>query len=165
MRANHCGFSLIELMVVLAIIAGVAALVAPRLPTASARAELPLIKVLHAQLAAAVVTGSAVHIILKNKVLYSNSRKDVYKSAEESPKAVFAKDKPAEQIIYTLGPSEKLDIEEPQPSHYDDGAHPGVSFFPNGQMTGARWIYSTGEQRFRLRFSPFSARISVEPAV
>lgn len=159
-------------MVVLAIIAGVAALVAPKLPATSVRAELPLIRALHAQLAAAVVTGNPVYIVLNNKELYAHSRKDVYKSglAESpqpapagSPPAGLTGDKLSGQVIYKLGPAETLDIEEPPPSYYT-ATHPGVSFFPNGQMTAARWIYATGEQRFRLRFSPFTARIMVEPA-
>lgn len=151
-------------MVVLAIVAGVAALIAPQLPVTSARAELPLIKVLHAQLAAAVETGSPVHIILKNKELYSNSRKAVQNTpAAPLPQTWLLQDNLSAQVVYTLGPGESLNIEEPLPSYYS-ATHPGVSFFPNGQMTGARWIYSTGTQRFLLRFSPFSARITAEPA-
>jgi type II secretory pathway pseudopilin PulG len=152
-------------MVVLAIVAGVAALVAPRLPAATARAELPLIRVLHAQLATAVETGSPVHVFVRdNKELYSNSKKPVQKPAGAAAAPGWpVPDNPQSKIIYTLGPEESLNIEEPQPSYYT-ATHPGVSFYPNGQMTAARWIYSTGGQRFRLRFSPFSARITAEPA-
>jgi len=134
------GYTLVEVLVVLAILAMLAAVVLPRTTRIPVARGLPLVTALQKEQAKAAQTGRSVRVSFRgNRLLYANDEVEIYK----------------------LGEGEKLQIEGAGQEGYL-GAVPAVVFHGDGTMTMARWRFARDDGVHLIRFSPFSNRIVVE---
>jgi len=134
------GHTLVEILVVLAILAGLAAVVLPRTSKPIAAKAPPLLAALQKEQVKAAQTGQPVKVSLqKNNRLYADAGIEIYR----------------------LGPDERLQIEGAGAESYLDSA-PAVIFYPDGTMTRAKWVLSRPGVTYNIQFSPFFGRIVVE---
>ena len=140
------GHTLIEILVVLAIIAGIAALVVPRTSRPVPNKTPPLVAALQKERVRAAQTGQSVKVSFrKNNIVYVDGGREVHR----------------------LSADERLESLSPPPPggpasdpYLEDVA--SVVFHADGTMTQAQWRLTSAGASYIIKFSPFFGRIVVE---
>ena len=141
-RVVSGGHTLVEILVVLAILASLAAVVMPRSSRPMAAKTPPLVAALQLERLRAAQTGQPVNVSLrKNRALYADARIPIYQLA------------PDEQLE-VVGTGENASV-------YLDAA-PAVIFYGDGTMTQAQWLLTRAGVPYTIKFSPFFGHIVVE---
>ena len=134
-RLSGRGFTLVEVLVTLAIIALMATLFLPRMSKAPARAEPEIVKFLNAQWSEAIQGRTPVSVELHGQTLRASNGKEFRLPEGQSMRPLKAAD-----------------------ASYYDGYHI-VTFFTDGSSSTGDWLLSSGTIRLAIRFSPFASRI------
>ena len=133
--SSQRGFTLVEILVTLAIVALMATLFLPRMSKAPAQAEPEIVKFLHAQWTEAVQSRKPISVELHGRLLRASNGKEFRLAEGQNLRAIKATD-----------------------ASYFDGYHI-VTFLTDGSSTTGEWLLSGGTMRLAIRFSPFASRI------
>ena len=129
------GFTLLELLVVMALIAIIALLVLPRFGARPQLSEPQVVGFLQAESAYAVKSGRANQVVLADGALVARDGEARYDFPERS----------------------EFTVDDPQVDAYLP-YHRSTTFFPDGTMTAANLLVRSPDNDFDIRLSPFSGR-------
>jgi prepilin-type N-terminal cleavage/methylation domain-containing protein len=138
LRVTHStrGFTLMELLVVVAIIAVLAALLTPRIASVPVRTVPAIVQFLESERATAIKVGKATQIVYSGTSLISA----------------------ATNGSFVLGEDEHLEIRYPPPGDYfPSGAL--TTFYPDGSIAATELLYVTSDTTYAIRMSPFEGKI------
>jgi len=127
------GFTLVELLVVMALIAMIAVLVLPRFGARPQLSQPQVIGFLEAESAYAVKSGRANQVVLADGALVARAGEARYDFPEES----------------------ELTVHDPQADAFLP-YHRLTTFFPDGTMTAANLLVHSPDNDLEIRLSPFS---------
>lgn len=134
-RSRQRGFTLVEILVTLAIIVLMATLFLPRMSKSPSQAQPEIVKFLNGLAGEAVRTRTPVSVELHGQVLRSSNGKE-----------------------FRLAEGERLHSARRPELSYLGGYHI-VTFFTDGSSTAGEWLLSSGSITLAIRFSPFASRI------
>lgn len=129
------GFTLVEVLVVLAVIALMATLFLPRMSKSPAQTRPEIVKFLTLQQADAVRTRQPVSVELQGRIVRAGNGKE-----------------------FRLVEGEQLRDARRAEATYLGGYHI-VTFFTDGSSTAGEWLLTSGSMTVAIRFSPFASRI------
>lgn len=129
------GFTLVEVLVTLAVIGLMATLFLPRMSKMPAQAQPEIVKFLTVLQADAVRSRQPVSVELHGQVLRSSNAKE-----------------------FRLAEGERLRSAQRAEITYLGGYH-FVTFFTDGSSTTGEWLLTSGTITLAIRFSPFASRI------
>lgn len=135
LRSRQRGFTLVEILVTLAIVGLMATLFLPRISKPPSQVQPEIVKFLNALAGEAVRTRTPVSVELHGQALRASNGKE-----------------------FRLAEGERLRNAQGGEISYRGGYHI-VTFFTDGSSTAGEWLLSSGSITLAIRFSPFTSRI------